>query len=195
MLLSQMGLLLKETHEFKTLVIDSLDWAERLCIENICQQRKINSISMFHQDYDFGVSLSEIPDQDLLTPIPPGEYSVVAESVALKNTKVGDGKYLNFEFLIQEGAYANRKIFQNVIVEHQSIEAKRIGCQFLKSWLIACGGSELERLNLSLIYRHLNKLCTAVIAIEEGKAGYSSRNKIQRFKKMSFNNTSDEVPF
>lgn len=43
-LLGHIGALLKEPHEFKTLVLDSLDWAERLCIDHICQQKGINSI-------------------------------------------------------------------------------------------------------------------------------------------------------
>jgi hypothetical protein len=42
--LKQISLLLKEPHEYKTLVLDSLDWAERLCIEDICKHKKINSI-------------------------------------------------------------------------------------------------------------------------------------------------------
>lgn len=44
-LLSLVGILLKEPHEFQTLVLDSLDWAERLCIEHICQQKQINTIT------------------------------------------------------------------------------------------------------------------------------------------------------
>jgi len=44
MMLSNISALLKEAHDFKTLVLDSLDWAERLCIDYICQQKKINSI-------------------------------------------------------------------------------------------------------------------------------------------------------
>lgn len=44
-LLSQIAALLKEEHDYKTLVLDSLDWAERLCFEHICQQKHINTIT------------------------------------------------------------------------------------------------------------------------------------------------------
>lgn len=43
-LLNHMSALIKEPHDFKSLVLDSLDWAERLCIEYICHQKGINSI-------------------------------------------------------------------------------------------------------------------------------------------------------
>lgn len=44
-LLKYVASLLQEPHEFKTLVIDSLDWAERLCIDYICKQKQVNTIS------------------------------------------------------------------------------------------------------------------------------------------------------
>jgi len=138
---------------------------------------------MYHQDVDFGVSLSEIEDLQDFAPIPPGTYPVRANSVALKNTKMGQGKYLQFEFVITSGAYANRKIFQNVMVEHSNEDAKRIGLQWLKSWITSCGGLGTERLTLSFITRFLLQESLAVLIIEEGKAGYADKNKIQRFKK------------
>ncbi|MBS0289296.1 MAG: ATP-binding protein [Proteobacteria bacterium] len=52
-------LLLKEEHAYKTLVLDSLDWAERLCIDGICQQKKINSIV----DLPYGNGYVEVAKQ------------------------------------------------------------------------------------------------------------------------------------
>lgn len=147
------------------------------------------------QDYDFGVNLSDIQDIDGFSPIPPGEYQVQGEQVSLKNTKTGGGKYLLFELNVIEGPYKNRKIFQNVIVEHSNEDAKRIGLQWLKSWILACNGTGDERLTLSLILRFLNQPCLAFVSIEEGRSGYSDQNKIQRFKKLKQELDDMDMPF
>jgi len=47
--LSMMGDLIKEEHKFKTLVIDSADWLERLIWEKFCKEKNISSID----DIDF----------------------------------------------------------------------------------------------------------------------------------------------
>ncbi|MBS0289295.1 MAG: DUF669 domain-containing protein [Proteobacteria bacterium] len=151
---------------------------------------------MYGQDYDFGVTLSEIQDIEPFTPIPPGEYNVQATEVTLKSTKLGDGKYLQFEFVVTSGAFTNRKVFQNVIFQHVNEEARRIGLQWLKSWIMACHGMGTERLTMSLITRYLSQHCLAVIAVEKGKDGYGDKNKIQRFKKaMDKSVSDDDTPF
>lgn len=48
--------LYKEEHSYKTLVIDSADWMERLIFEKICLENKKNSIADF--DYGKGYSLA-----------------------------------------------------------------------------------------------------------------------------------------
>lgn len=146
---------------------------------------------MFYDHYDFGVSLSDIDDMNDFSPVPPGDYVIQANHTAIKNTKVGDGMYLQFEFEITTGAYANRKIFQNVIVSHPNEDAKRIGLQWLKSWIMSCDGIGNERLTLPLVTRFLGKPCAATIIIEEGKAGYGPKNKIQRFKKVEHTSLED----
>lgn len=58
-MLAQIGSLLKEEHAFQTLVLDSLDWAERLCIDSIFQQKQINSLS----DLPYGNGYFEVLKQ------------------------------------------------------------------------------------------------------------------------------------
>lgn len=150
---------------------------------------------MNNQDYDFGVSLSEVEDNDSFSPIPPGDYEVRAEQVSLKDSKSGNGKYLAFEFVIADGQYRKRKMFQNVIVEHTNEDAKRIGLQLIKSWIVACNGNGTERLTLSLIVRFLNQPCMAAIVIEPGRLGYSDKNKITRFKQENKDQDLNGMPF
>lgn len=146
------------------------------------------------QDYDFGVTLADIEVNDNYSPLPPGDYEVMATKLELKETKNGMGKYLQFEFVVSGNAYQNRKLFQNIIVEHSNEDAKRIGLQLLKSWILACNGTGQERLTLSLLYRFLNQPCTASIVIEEGNAGYADKNKITKFQKIQTAAASD-MPF
>jgi hypothetical protein len=151
---------------------------------------------MYHQDYDFGVNLSEIQDMDSFEPVPAGEYQVQAIALEVKNAKTSHGRYLQFEFVISQGTYANRKLFQNVIIQHLNQDAQRIGLQWLKSWILACNGLGNERLTLSLVRSYLNVPCIAKVVIEEGKAGYSARNKVQKFKKLSQGlGSEDDLPF
>lgn len=147
------------------------------------------------QDYDFGVSLSEIELDEGFKPLPSGEYQVQATKVLLKDTKSGVGKYLQFEFTLTDGQYTNRKVFQNVIVQHANEDARRIGLGWLKSWIMACNGRGDERLTLSLLYRFLNQPCVAIVTIEEGKSGFDDKNKIVRFKPSCSPQTSHDVPF
>lgn len=42
--LSAIGALFQEAHEFKTLVVDSLDWLEPLIWQDVCQAHKVESI-------------------------------------------------------------------------------------------------------------------------------------------------------
>lgn len=150
---------------------------------------------MSQHDYDFGVSLSEIGDMEGFAPIPPGDYQVKAEQVGLKNAKSGNGKYLAFEFSVVDGPYKNRRIFQNVIVEHTNEDARHIGLRWLKSWILACNGTGNEQLTLSLVLRHLNHPCIGCISIEEGQSGYSDQNKIQKFKTPNHDIEDAKVPF
>ncbi|MFO1259077.1 MAG: DUF669 domain-containing protein [Gammaproteobacteria bacterium] len=146
-----------------------------------------------NHDYDFGINLSEIEDANGFMSLSEGEYIVRATQISMKDTKNGDGKYLKFEFTVHEGKYQNRKLYQNVIADHINQDAKRIGLQWLKSWLKACKETGAERLTLSLLYRFLHQPCRAKITIEKGSQGYSDKNRIQSFKKLI--EPDNDVPF
>ncbi len=147
------------------------------------------------QDYDFGVNLSQIDDDDGFKPVQPGEYQIQASKIQLKDTKLGNGKYLLFEFVITEGQYATRKIFQNVIVEHSNEEARKISLQWIKSWLMACNGQGHEQLTLSLLNRFLGQICMATLGIEQGTSGFQDKNKIIRFKNINNTHCGNGIPF
>jgi len=58
MLLSQLAEVINEDHDFKTLVIDSLDWAERLVNKHVCKEANKGSIS----DFGYGEGYQKVND-------------------------------------------------------------------------------------------------------------------------------------
>lgn len=69
MLLSQVDYVISHPGEFKTLVIDTADWAQRLCINHICDKHSIDSIEGFsygkgytYVSEEFGKLLNKLDD-------------------------------------------------------------------------------------------------------------------------------------
>lgn len=58
MMLQQIGWV-KQNHPCKTLVIDTIDWAERMAIEHICQMAQKNSI----EDFGYGVGYIKLEEE------------------------------------------------------------------------------------------------------------------------------------
>ena len=59
-----------------------------------------------------GIDLSAPDTRGLL---PNGYYTVVVESLELRNTKSGNGQYFSGAFEVVGGDYAGRKLFTNFI--------------------------------------------------------------------------------
>lgn len=69
MLLSQVDYVISHPGEFKTLVIDTADWAQRLCINHICDKHSIDGIEGFgygkgytYVSEEFGKLLNKLDD-------------------------------------------------------------------------------------------------------------------------------------
>jgi phosphoribosylanthranilate isomerase len=121
-------------------------------------------------------------------PVPPGEYTVTLNRVGEKQTKNGNGSYIEASFSIQEGDYAKRLLFHSFLINHtggkNSQVAQQIGREQLDKFLKAVGvnggfdslGNDAMALE-SLVGQEL--LVNAVI--ETGTNGYKDRNKIKKF--------------
>ena len=55
--------------------------------------------------------------------IPAGKYIAVITASDMKDTRSGNGRYLQLEFEITEGEYAGRKVWTRLNVEHPNTEA------------------------------------------------------------------------
>lgn len=55
--------------------------------------------------------------------IPAGKYIAVITASDMKDTRSGNGRYLQLEFEIIEGEYAGRKVWTRLNIEHPNTEA------------------------------------------------------------------------
>lgn len=72
-------------------------------------------------------------------PIPAGKYQAVAVDSEMKDTKKGNGQYLQFIFEIIEGEYKGRKIFHRFNMVNENKTAQDIGHSQLKQFAEAAG--------------------------------------------------------
>lgn len=73
------------------------------------------------------------------SPVPGGWYTCEVDRAELKNTKRGDGEILKVTYIILDGEYKDRLIFQNINVVNHNQKAQEIGRRELTSLGKACG--------------------------------------------------------
>lgn len=67
-------------------------------------------------------------------PLPAGEYKVQITDSDIVTPKSGNGSMIKFAYeVIADPQFDGRKIFDNIIIEHSSVEAERIGKQKLNT--------------------------------------------------------------
>ena len=116
--------------------------------------------------------------------LPAGQYTFSLEKVEEKQTKAGNGSYLDVTFKIVEGVNAGRLIFEKFHIDNPSAKCVEIGTQRLDKLLSAAGlGDKAYSSNFDtgIVSEALNKLVVGNVKIEEGTNGYSDRNKITSF--------------
>lgn len=79
------------------------------------------------------------PTRDDLDPIPTGVYVTRIESTEQKATSKGDGWYLNFQFNVIEGNFANRRVYGMIVLESANAKAQEIGDHQMRDLLDAMG--------------------------------------------------------
>ena len=84
-------------------------------------------------DYD------SIETQDEFTVIPAGEYVATIVASEEKETKAGDGSYIEMRIQILEGEYAKRNVFCRLNLNNRNPKAVEIAYRTLKSILVATG--------------------------------------------------------
>ena len=111
--------------------------------------------------------------------LPTGKYTAEVVDAAIVDIKSGRGQMLKLTWVISGGDYDDRRIFQQIIVQHDSEEAMKFGRQRIKDLCDACGIRE----RVTDVSVFLHKPCEITVGIEEDKNGqYDPKNIVRRIR-------------
>ena len=108
--------------------------------------------------------------------LPRGNYIVVCEKSEVKATKKGTGHILALTFVVQEGEYRKRKIFDNINIQNDNPIAQRIGQQHLAAFCHAVGIAQLDN-----SYQLHGIPVEIELGIQPAKEGWEEKNVIKGF--------------
>jgi len=122
-------------------------------------------------------------------PVPAGEYRVQIVDTAIKDTKSGNGSYLNLTYeIIGDQQYSGRKVFDVINLENPSIDAVRIGKQKLNTICVLTGVKKIR----DTAELH-GKVLTIAVSINEYNG--KTNNKIDRYVASAFRDeTGGQIP-
>lgn len=78
-----------------------------------------------------GFDSHSVEPQKEFVVVPPGQYPVIIEKAEVKVTKRGDGHYIKLEMCILDGAYKNRKLWDQINIDNPSTQCVEIGLSVL----------------------------------------------------------------
>ena len=78
------------------------------------------------------------------TPLPAGDYLIQAEISEVKETKAGDGHYLQVEFRVLQGDHENRKLWDRFTLANPSERAVQVGRGKLAGLCRAAGRPQIN---------------------------------------------------
>lgn len=113
---------------------------------------------------------------DIYEPIPPGWYTAMIENAEIKDTKAGNGKYLNIQFNIYGEQFDGRKIFTRINLANPNQKAVEIGARELAQLASACG-----LLRLADSAELLDRTLQIKVAVVDGLNG-DKDNDVKGFK-------------
>tara|TARA_R100000808_G_scaffold10692_2_gene28250 strand:- start:1278 stop:1724 length:447 start_codon:yes stop_codon:yes gene_type:complete len=146
-------------------------------------------------DYDFDVNTVKEVDDDF-KPLPPGNYPVSIDYCDVRDTKKMNGEMLHLEFLVTEGNWQGRKLFDNLLFKHENPTAVEMGKKKIAALARAIG---LEKFKLNESRAFLNKPLVVDIEIKKGTDGYADSNEITKY--MTYQDApqsepvKDDIPF
>jgi hypothetical protein len=118
----------------------------------------------------------DAPESDF-EPIPAGEYACQIIQTEMKDTKAGDGQYLECRVqVVEDGDYQGRLLFERFNLVNPNETAVRIAQRQLKELCEAVGLLEVED------SEELHDIeFVAKVEIEPGKGDYGPQNRIKKF--------------
>lgn len=132
-------------------------------------------------------------------PIPAGHYNVVCDSAEVKDTRSGNGQYINAKFTIMEGDQMNKNLFTMYNIKNENPKAVEIGRGQLKSMMRAAGREDFSLSSVNELEGLKVRVTTKIQKSEE----YGDKAVISYYKKLEMSEesssaspvVSDDIPF
>jgi hypothetical protein len=128
------------------------------------------------------LDMSKAASAGSFTPIPAGDYKAMLVHSEVKPTKDGTGQRLALRFIIMEGQYQNRLIFEGLNIVNKNTTAQGIALRQLQDLKDAVGlsnASQSEELH--------NRPLTIKVAIKD------DQNVIKAYKSRSVSNAQQQT--
>ena len=123
-------------------------------------------------------NVAEMPESVGFTPIPAGWYVAKITKAELRDTKAGNGKYINIRYDIMGPAYEGRAVFGMINVKNASEQAEEIGRQNLGDLMRAIGLTKVRDTE-----QLIGGQCQIKVVIDKGTAEYpDDRNSVKGWK-------------
>jgi hypothetical protein len=115
-------------------------------------------------------------------PLPKGSYVVSVKDINVASLKSGRGQAVNCTLEVEGGKYANRLLWDRIIISHESADAMKFGRRRFKDLADAVGATGSITDLAVLCHRPL----LAFVKIEEDESGeYPPKNRVTRYKKIT----------
>ncbi|WP_051311723.1 DUF669 domain-containing protein [Zooshikella ganghwensis] len=114
------------------------------------------------------------PNINFFTPIPAGDYLAMIDKADVKMNKAGTGHYIAFSYIILEGQYAERRVFDNQNISHPNQQAENIGRR-----AISAIGQALGNPNVQDSDQLLNQPLVIKVTIRNNKQSNEPENVIR----------------
>lgn len=93
---------------------------------------------------DFDLSQYEIAPRSSYDPLPPGDYPAIVSSTEMKDTKAGNGQYIELTIQVIDGEFSGRRIWERLNVINPSEKTVEIARSQLRQLSEACGITALK---------------------------------------------------
>jgi hypothetical protein len=114
-------------------------------------------------------------------PLSPGQYIAEIRESTIKDNKAGTGNYLELEYVVTDGEFKGRKIWQMITLKHSNPVPVQIGANQLKAIGHAVGYAGTIKDTMVL---HNKKV--VIVVADDGEYNGEPKTKVAKVKPLEF---------
>ncbi len=133
------------------------------------------------------IDFSNVPPQESIEPVPAGWYNVSIDHSEMKLTKDQTGQFLEVRYVVLDGQYKGRKVFDRFNLRNNSQQAVEIGYRQLSAVAHAVG--VLQVADSEMLH---NRPLKIKVKLRPAEGQYEASNEVQARK--NINEQVDEAP-